>query len=70
MTYSIHVNAIGVGPGMLKVLLQPLTKVAWDLVEADEFFDSQHLGVVACSARIQPLDDGWHISKYAGIHEG
>lgn len=52
MTYSIHVNAIGVGPGMLKVLLQPLTKVAWDLVEADEFFDSQHLGVVARGARI------------------
>ncbi len=57
-TYSIHVNAICVGPGMLKVLLQPLAKAAWDLVESNELFDSQHLGVVAGCTRVQPLDDG------------
>lgn len=57
-TYSIHVNAICVGPGMLKVLLQPLTKAPWDLVESDELFDSQHLCVVAGCTRVQSLDDG------------
>lgn len=57
-TYSIHVNAICVGPGMLKVLLQPLTKAPWDLVESDELFDSQHLCVVAGRTRVQSLDDG------------
>lgn len=43
---------------MLEVLFQPLAKATWDLVESDELFDSQHLGVVACCARVQTLDDG------------
>lgn len=68
-TYSIHVNAICVGPGMLKVLLQPLAKATWDLVKSDELFDSQHLGVVASRTGVETLDDGRHIPKYAGIHE-
>lgn len=54
---------------MLEVLFQSLTKVPWDLVESDELFDSQHLCVVAGGARVQSLDDGRHVSKYAGIHE-
>lgn len=57
-TYSIHVYAICVGPGMLKVLLQPLTQAPWDLVESDELFDSQHLCVVTGRTRVQSLDDG------------
>lgn len=49
-SYSIHVNAIRVRPGMLKVLLQPIAQAAWDLVESNELFDTQHLGVVTgCS---------------------
>lgn len=52
LTHSIHVNAICVGPGMLKVLLQPLAKATWDLVESDKLFDSQHLGVVAGCTRV------------------
>ena len=47
VAYCIHVDAIGVGPGMLEVFLQPLPEAAGDLVEADELFDPQHLGVVA-----------------------
>lgn len=43
---------------MLKVLLQPLAKAARDLMESDELFDSQHLGVIAGRTRVQPLDDG------------
>lgn len=57
-TYSIHINAIRIGPRMLKVLLQPLTKVSWDLVESYELFDSQHLCVVAGCTGVQSLDDG------------
>lgn len=57
-TYSIHVDAVCVGPGMLEVLLQPLPKASWDLVESNELFDSQHLGVVARCTRVQSLDDG------------
>lgn len=46
-THSIHVNAVGVGPGMLEILFQPLPERVGDLVETDELPDSQHLGVVA-----------------------
>lgn len=53
---------------MLKVLLQPLAKATWDLVETYELFHSKHLGVVASCTRVQSLDDGRHIPKYAGVH--
>lgn len=43
---------------MLEVLLQPLPQWVGDLVEADEFSNPQHLGVVASRAGVQPLDDG------------
>lgn len=68
ISYSVHVNAICVGPGMLKVLFQPLAKATWDLVKPDELFYSQHLGVVASCTCVQSLDDGRHIPKYAGVH--
>ncbi len=54
---------------MLKILLQPLPEWVGDLVETDELPNSQHLSVVTCGARVQPLDDGGHISKYASIHQ-
>lgn len=69
-THSVHVDAVGVGPGVLEILLQPLPEWVGDLVEADKFPDSQHLGVVAGGARVQPLDDGRHVPEDAGIHEG
>lgn len=43
---------------MLEVLFQALPQRVWDLVEADELLDTQHLSVVARSARVQALDDG------------
>ena len=56
--YRVEVYAVGVGPGVLEVLLQPLAQGVGDLVEADELFHPQHLRVVACRAGVQPLDDG------------
>lgn len=55
---------------MLEVLLQPLAQAARNLVEADELLDPEQLGVVAGCAGVQTLDDGGHIPKNAGIHEG
>lgn len=47
LSYHVHVDAVGVRPGVLEVLFQPLPQRVRDLVEADEFFDSQHLQVVS-----------------------
>lgn len=69
MTHSVHVDAVGVGPGVLEVLLQPLPQTSGDLMEADELFDPQHLGVVAGRAGVQSLDDGRHVTKDTGVHE-
>lgn len=68
-THSVHVNAIGVGPGMLEILLQPLAQRIGDLVEADELSDPQHLGVVPSRPRVQTLDDGRNIPKDTGVHQ-
>jgi len=67
--HGVHVDAVGVGPGVLEVLLQPLPQGVGDLVEADELAHAQHLGVVACCARVQPLYDGRHVAEDAGVHQ-
>lgn len=38
-SYHIHVDAVGVRPGVLEVLLQPLPQWVGNLVKADELFD-------------------------------
>lgn len=38
-SYHIHVDAIGVCPGVLEILLQPLPQRVGNLVKADELFD-------------------------------
>lgn len=68
-THSIHVDPIGVGPGVLEILLQSLPQTSRDLVEADELFDPQHLRVVTGRARVQPLNDGRHVAEDAGVHQ-
>lgn len=68
-SYHIHVDAVGVRPSVLEVLLQPLSEGVGDLMEADEFFDSQHLEVIPGRARVQPLDDGRHVPEDAGVHQ-
>lgn len=55
---------------MLEVLFQALPQRVGDLVEADELLDTQHLRVVARCAGVQTLDDGRHVAKDAGVHEG
>lgn len=37
--YRVHVDAVGVGPGVLEVLLQPLPQWVGNLVKAYEFLD-------------------------------
>lgn len=58
LSYHVHVDAIGVGPSMLKVLLQSLSERVWYLVEADELLDPRHLGVVPGGTGVKPLNDG------------
>jgi len=69
VSHHIHINAVGIGPGVLEVLFQSLTKRVWNLVEPDELFDLLHLGVVSRGARVQPLDDGAHVTEDARVHE-
>lgn len=38
--YRVHVDAVGVGPGVLEILLQPLPQRVGDLVETDELLDA------------------------------
>lgn len=68
--YRVHVDAVGVGPGVLEVLLQPLPQWVWNLVKAYELLDPQHLSVIAGRTGVQPLDDGRDVSKNTGVHEG
>jgi len=56
ITYSVHINAIGVGPGMLEIFLQSLPQISRYLMEADELFNPQQLGVIACCSRVKPLN--------------
>lgn len=68
ITYHIHVNAIGVRPRMLEVLLESLPQRVGDLMKAYKLFYSQHLHVIPCSSRIQSLDYCRYISKNTRIH--
>lgn len=38
--YRVHVDTVGVGPGVLEILLQPLPQRVGDLVEPDELLDA------------------------------
>ena len=69
LSYHIHVNAVGVRPSMLEVLLETLTKRIGDLVEAYELFNLLHLCVVASCARVQALNDGAHVTEDTSVHK-
>lgn len=68
-SYHIHVNAVGVRPSMLEVLLETLTERIGDLMEAYELFNLLHLCVVASCARVQPLNDGAHVTEDTSVHK-
>jgi hypothetical protein len=53
----------------LKVLFKALSQRIGDLVEADKLAHAQHLCMVACSARVQSLDDRRDIAEYTSIHK-
>jgi len=69
VTHHIHINAVGIRPGMLEVLFQSLSERVRNLMEPNEFFDFLHLSVVACSARIQSLDNRAHVTEDACVHQ-
>lgn len=50
--YRVHIDAIGVRPRVLKVLLQPLPQWVGNLVKPDELFHSQHLSMITGRARV------------------
>ena len=54
---------------MLEVFLQSLPERIGDLMEADEFLDPQHLGVVAGGAGVQSLDDRRDVTEDTGVHQ-
>lgn len=67
---DIHVDTVGVGPGVDEVLLEALTQAARDLVETDELLDAHHLGVVARRAAVETLDYRAHVAEDARVHQG
>lgn len=69
-TDQVHINSIGIGPGVLKVLLEALPQRVGDLMEADEFPQPRHLRMVPGRPTIQPLDDGRHVTEDRGVHQG
>jgi len=38
-------------------------------MKPDELFDLLHLSLVACCARVQPLDDGAYVTEDARVHQ-
>lgn len=69
LEHGVHVDAVRVGPRMLEILLQSLPQRVRYLVEPDELSDPQHLRVVPCGPRVQPLYDGGNVAEDAGVHE-
>lgn len=57
-------------PCYLEVLLKPLPQGIRNLMEANELSHPEHLRVVPGRPRVQSLDDGAHVAKDAGVHEG
>lgn len=68
-THHVHVDAVGVSPRVLEILLQTLSQRVRNLVEANEFPDTQQLRVVSRRARVKSLYDRRNISKDRRIHQ-
>ena len=64
----IHVYAICIRPGVLKVFLESLTERVRHLMKANEFPDSEKLRVVPSSSGIEPLDDSRDVSEDGCVH--
>lgn len=68
-TYRLAIDAIRIGPGMLKVLLQTRFQRIGHLMKAYELANSHQLRVVPCGARVEPLDDRRNVTKDRGVHQ-
>lgn len=66
---AVHVDAIRIGPCVLKVLLQSLPKGIRNLMESYEFPNSEHLRVISGRAAVQPLNNRRYITEDASIHQ-
>lgn len=67
--YHVHVNSICVGPCVLKVFFEALTKWVRNLMESYELLHLLHLCVVASSSRVQSLNNRAHVPKDACVHK-
>lgn len=66
---TVHVDAIRIGPCMLKIFLQSLAKGIRNLMESYEFPNSEHLRVISGCAAVQPLNNRRYITEDAGVHQ-
>lgn len=66
---TVHVDAIRIGPCVLKVLLQSLPKGIRNLMESYKFSNSEHLRVISSRAAVQPLNDRRYITEDASVHQ-
>lgn len=67
---AIHINTVGVSPSVLEIFFQSLSQWVRDLMETNEFTDTQHLRVISCSSAVQSLDYCWYVSENTRVHKG
>lgn len=66
---TVHINAIRIGPCVLKVFLQSLAKGIRNLMKPYEFPNSEHLRMIPGCAAVQPLNDRRYITEDASVHQ-
>lgn len=66
---GIHVDAVGVGPRMLKIFFQALSQRIRNLMEPYEFSHAQHLRMISSCSGVKPLNNSRNVTEDAGVHE-
>lgn len=54
----------------MEVLFQSLPERGGNVVELNELPDGEHLVMVPSGARVEPADQGAHVAKDGGVHQG
>lgn len=65
---TVHVDTVRIGPSVLEVLFQPLTKRIRDLMKSYELSNSKHLRMVSCRTAVKPLNDRRDVTEDTGVH--
>ena len=68
-THAIHIYAVGVGPGVLVGLYEPVCELLGDDMEGDEFLDGGLHLVVFLRTLVQPQHNGRHVPEYRRTHQ-